>query len=186
MADTGWYYAGVDEGGFAAFDDIKEHARAMPLDEFERRFPVPALLVVYYEPEESEEPLDTSVQGGVQLLTMSIKSAAILRYLNRVAFLCKRPGNPFAHLVSIGRSMSNDIAIAVDSVSKVHGYFALDGERWCFTDHGSTNGSLLNDQPLEAGSKHCLVDGDVLQLGLEVTLEYFSPARLYERATRRR
>lgn len=186
MTDAGWYYAGVDEGGFVAFDDIKALAREMDPEEFERRFPVPALLVVYYEPEESEEPLHASSQGGVQLLTMSIKSAAILRYLNRLAFLCKRPGNPYAHLVSIGRSASNDIAVAVDSVSKVHGYFALDGDLWCFTDHGSTNGSFLNDQPLETGRKNTVADGDLLQLGLEVTLEYFSPARLYERATRRR
>ena len=184
MADASWYYTGVDEGGFAAYDDVKVRARKLELEEFERQFPVPALLVVYYEPEESDKPLDASSQGGVQLLTMSIKSAAILSYLNRIAFLCKRPGNPYAHLVSIGRSASNDIAIAVDSVSKVHGYFALDDDRWYFTDHGSTNGSFLNDQPLQTGQKYSLGDGDILQLGLEVTLEYFSPARLYERATR--
>ncbi len=122
----------------------------------------------------------------MQLLTVSIKSAAVLRYLNRIAFLCKRPGNPYAHLVSIGRSASNDIAIAVDSVSKVHGYFALDGDSWSFTDHSSTNGSLLNDEPLQAGEKYPLADGDFLQLGLEVTLEYFTPGRLYDRLTRER
>lgn len=178
--EAGWYYEGADSGGFVAYDEIQVRARRMSREAFVRQFPVPAVLVVYLEPESASEPLDPSSQG-VQLLTVSIKSAAVLRYLNQVAFLCKRPGNPFAHLVSIGRSVSNDISIAVDSVSKVHGYFAPDGDAWCFTDHSSTNGSLLNDEPLKAGEKYVLSDGDVLQLGLEVTLEYLTPGTLYER-----
>ena len=184
MTDTSWHYEGSDADGFAAFEEIQDRARQLPRDEFVRHFPVPALLVVYREPEVGSEPVDPASQG-VQLLTVSIKSAAILRYLNRLAFLCKKPGNHFAHLVSIGRSVSNDIAITVDSVSKVHGYFALDGDDWTFTDHSSTNGSLLNDKPLAAGQKNTLRDGDLLQLGLEVTLELFLPERLYDRAARR-
>ena len=183
MAEANWYYEGVDEGGFASFEEIQEKARKMTPEEFGRQFPVPALLVVYREPDSSGAPLDPSSQAGVQLLTVSIKSATILRYLNQIAFLCKRPGNPYAHLISIGRSASNDISIAVDSVSKVHGYFAQDGDTWCFTDHSSTNGSLLNDQPLQAGQKSTLREGDLLQLGLEVTLEYYTPAGLFGKLT---
>jgi hypothetical protein len=178
-----WHYPGADSGGFVAFEEIQARARGLSEEDFVRELPVPALVVVYREPEGDGGVLDPSSQG-VQLLTVSIKSASILRYLNRVAFICKRPGNPFAHLISVGRSASNDVAISVDSVSKVHGYFARDGEIWSFTDHSSTNGSLLNDKPLESGEKSELKDGDFIQLGLEVTLEYYSPRRLYERATR--
>ncbi|HEX9737585.1 MAG TPA: FHA domain-containing protein [Thermoanaerobaculia bacterium] len=185
MDDAGWHYRGADEHGFVAYEELSRLARKSSREEFLRRFPVPALLVVYRDTDTPAEPLDPSSNAGVQLLTMSIKSAAILSYLNRLAFLCKRPGNPFAHLISIGRSVSNDIAIAVDSVSKVHGYFARQGEGWGFTDHGSTNGSLLNDQPLKAGATVALKDGDFLQLGLEVSLEYLSPGRLYERVASR-
>ena len=185
MNATDWHYEGADPGGFAAFEDLQKRARQMDLEQFLEQFPVPALLVVYREADEQGATLDPSSGAGVQLLTVSIKSAAILRYLNRVAFLCKRPGNPYAHLISIGRSVSNDIAIAVDSVSKVHGYFALDDEYWCFTDHGSTNGSLLNDRPIRSGQKNILRDGDLLQLGLEVTLEYLSPGQLYSRVSRK-
>lgn len=183
MTDQGWHYEGADEHGFVAFDELYRRTRKTSRDEFLRRFPAPALLVVYRDPATEDPPLDPSADTGVQLLTVSIKSkaTAILQYLNRLAFLCKRPGNPFAHLISIGRSTANDIAIAVDSVSKVHGYFAHDGERWGFTDHGSTNGSLLNDRPLKAGETVRLHDGDFLQLGLEVTLEFLSPSLLYDR-----
>lgn len=182
MSDTSWHHPGADSGGFVPLEAVQESARNLSKEQFLEEFPVPALLVIYREPDASKSgALDPSSQG-VQLLTVSIKSAAILRYLNRVAFVCKRPGNPFAHLISIGRSASNDISIAVDSVSKVHGYFASAEDGWQFTDHSSTNGSLLNDTPLDAGQKHVLADGDLLQLGLEVTLEYYSPERLYERA----
>lgn len=183
MSEQTWHYAKADAEGFATFEEIQERAHQISRDEFIQEFPVPGLLVVYHDVEGSGEALDPSNQG-VQLLTVSIKSAAILRYLNHLAFVCKRPGNHYAHLISIGRSASNDISIAVDSVSKVHGYFALDEEQWCFTDHNSTNGSLLNEKPVEAGRKNTLRSGDILQLGLEVTLEYFESGSLYDRLTR--
>jgi hypothetical protein len=179
MSDS-WYHPDADNGGFVAIESLQAKARGMTREKFIEAFPVPALLVVYREADSGSSAIDPASQG-VQLLTVSIKSASILRYLNRAAFICKRPGNPFAHLISVGRSASNDVAIAVDSVSKVHGYFARENQDWCFTDHSSTNGSLLNDRPLESGDKAVLNDGDFLQLGLEVTLEYFSPGRLYDR-----
>ncbi len=185
MNATSWHYEGADPGGFVAFEDLQDRARQTPREQFLEEFRAPALLVVYRESDAQGGTLDPASGAGVQLLTVSIKSASILRYLNRVAFVCKRPGNPYAHQIFIGRSASNDIAIAVDSVSKVHGYFALEEELWCFTDRGSTNGSLLNDQPIRSGQKNVLRDGDMLQLGLEVTLEYLSPAKLYDRINRR-
>ena len=184
MDSTSWHYKGADQEGFVAVEELQKRGRQITREQFLEEFPVPALLVVYRESDAQGGTLDPSSGAGVQLLTVSIKSASILRYLNRVAFVCKRPGVPFAHLISIGRSSSNDISVAVDSVSKVHGYFALDGDRWCFTDHGSTNGSLLNDQPIRSGQKNVLRDGDLLQLGLEVTLEYLSPGKLYDRINR--
>ena len=115
-------------------------------------------------------------------MTVSIKSTAILRYLGKVAFIAKRPGNPFAHLVSVGRSASNDITLTVDSISKVHGYFVREGDGWSFTDHGSTNGSMLNGGKIDKGDQHRLFDNSLLQLGLEATLEYVSPEALYQKA----
>jgi hypothetical protein len=182
MSDASWHYPGADPGGFVAFEALQERARQIDQEQFAEEFPVPALLVIYREPDSSKSGVLDPASQGVQLLTVSIKSAAILRYLNRLAFVCKRPGNPFAHLISIGRSASNDISIGVDSVSKVHGYFAHDEAGWHFTDHSSTNGSLINDKPLESGEKQILKEGDLLQLGLEVTLEYYNAPRLYLKA----
>ena len=186
MTDASWHHPRADQDGFVALEEIQDRARRLSREDFLREFPVPALLVVYRDSDGSKggQALDPS-DHGVQLLTVSIKSASVLRYLNRLAFLCKRPGNPYAHLISVGRSHNNDITIAVDSVSKVHGYFATEDGRWNFTDHSSTNGSLINDHELRSGQKHILQDGDVLQLGLEVTLEYHGSGSLYDRARRR-
>ena len=182
-SDTSWHCPGADEHGFITLESLRRQAAASSLQAFERQFPVPGLLVFYrgLDPTRPDQPLDLEDQG-VQLLTVSVKSAAILRYLGKVAFLAKRPGNPYAHLISIGRSSSNDITIAVDSVSKVHGYFVADGGGWSFTDHDSTNGSKIDEVELAAGEKHPLPSGSVLQLGLEVTLEMLSSEDLYLRA----
>jgi hypothetical protein len=176
-----WYPAGADRDGFVEYGELARRARELPAERFVREYPQPALLVVYREGSEDDDAALDPQDSRVQLLTVSIKSAAILRYLNRVAFLAKRPGNRYAHLVSIGRSASNDITIGVDSVSKVHGYFVRQEAGWGFTDHGSTNGSTLNGNAIAAGDTASLVAHDVLQLGLEVMLELLPPASLYER-----
>jgi hypothetical protein len=187
MNDQSWHCSSADADGFVAFEVLEDRASQVTRDQFVEEFPVPALLVVLPEAEQQREgPPGDSTDHGVQLLTVSIKSSHILRYLNRVAFICKRPGNRYAHLVSVGRSRSNDVSIAVDSVSKVHGYFARDEDgHWTFTDHTSTNGSQLNGKILTPGEKTALSDGDLLRLGLEMTFEYLSPEKTYDRARHR-
>lgn len=183
MGAASWWCERADREGFVEFGYLAEKAAGLTAERFCEAFPVPGLLVVYRgDRPDSGEFLNPN-DSRVQLLTVSIKSAAILRYLNRIAFVAKKPGNPYAHLISIGRSASNDISISVDSVSKVHGYFVRENDDWVFTDHSSTNGSLLNDKKLEPGSKAVLRDRDLLQLGVEVMLEYLEPASLYRRVT---
>lgn len=181
MSLNHWYYEKADTRGFARFAEIRKQALRMPRELFLEAFPVPALLVVdAHQVSADGAILDQS--EDMQLLTGTIAGVAILHYLDRLAFLCKRPGTRYADLVWVGRSSVNDIAVTVDSVSKVHGYFSLDNGKWTYTDRRSTNGSLLNDQPVDAGRKNVLHDGDRLQLGLEVTLVYMTPERLFERA----
>ncbi len=185
MSMASWSCPGADDHGFVAFEHIRDQATGKTREQFIDDFPAPALLAVFGggDPSLDEETVDPN-DSGVQLLTVTVKSTAILRYLGRLAFVAKRPGNPFAHLISVGRSASNDITVAVDSVSKVHGYFVREGGGWSFTDHGSTNGSTLAGTELAPGTKYPLNDGAVLQLGLETMLQYLSPASLYERASR--
>lgn len=176
-----WSCSDVDEHGFILFEAIKEQAAGLTREQFLAAFPRPALMTVFGGDTESGERLDPT-SSGVQLLTVSIKSTAILRYLGKLAFVAKRPGNPFAHLISVGRSASNDITLAVDSVSKVHGYFVQEGPRWFFTDHDSTNGTMLNGAEITAGEKYPLFDTSLLQLGVEAMVEFVTPESLYQKA----
>ncbi len=152
----------------------------MTQEEFAHAFLLPGLLFVYPEDAPELEPA-ADLNPKFHLLTLTVESAAIFRYLNRVSFLDKRPGNPYPHLISIGRSTKNDLVVAVETVSKVHGYFVRDEASWSFTDHSSTNGSRLNDRALHAGKKYLLRDHDVLRLGLQVCLEFLSPASLWDK-----
>ena len=181
MSDTQWYCPDADENGLVTMAVLKRRAAAMNRDEFVAAYPVPGLLFTYREEEASgSDPFQEPEDSRVQLLTLTIESAAILRYLNRLMFLSKKPGNPYPHIISVGRSPKNDLSIGVETVSKVHGYFAREEAGWCFTDHSSTNGSQLNGQVLKSGHKYSLRDQDVLKLGLQVMLEYLPPAALYD------
>ena len=182
MSTNDWSCPDADEHGFVPFTVIQARAAVSTREQFLEEFPIPALLAVYSDADSPVGEAIDPTDSGFQLLTVSIKSTAILRYLGKLAFVAKKPGNRFAHLISVGRSATNDITLAVDSVSKVHGYFVRDGEIWGFTDHGSTNGSALDGRAIEAGEKYPLFDGALLRLGVEAMLEYISPESLWERA----
>lgn len=180
MTQLAWQAPGADESGFVSLYRLAKRAGQLERDAFVKAFPVPALIVQYEEgggKSNSEEKLDS----GVQLLTISMPSSGILRYLNKVGFLCKRPGNPYAHLISIGRNHTNDIVLAIDSVSKVHGYFVHNADGWSYTDRSSTNGSRLDGEAIAPGISTRIADRSRLRLGIDVTVEILEPASLHER-----
>ncbi|MEO1367599.1 MAG: FHA domain-containing protein, partial [Acidobacteriota bacterium] len=182
MHDT-WIHPHANEDGFTPFEKVKADARAMDLAQFMEAYPRPALRAVDDDaPSSGLRRMLEPVDRGVQLLTERIEGVAILRYLGKVAFLAKRPGNPYQHLISIGRSQTNDITVAVESVSKVHGYFVLDDDTWRFNDHGSTNGSRIGRRALAKNEKSLLSDGDTLKLGLDVCFRFLAPHSLYREA----
>ena len=198
MNNPGWHYQDADEHGFVSLERLAKLAQE-GRDHFLKAFPRPCLRVDLLEENASGPSIDQlldSTDQGVQLLTVTIRSAGILRYLGKVAFVAKRPGNPYAHLISVGRSASNDISLSVESISRVHGYFVADDESstgggeasadkessgWSFIDHGSTNGSRLDGQDLVSGQRYPLRDGAEIQLGLGALLEFLTPEGLYRR-----
>ena len=180
MSSEDWYCPEANSEGFARRSQLEKWAYRLSPAEFIERYPRPGLLVL--DPEtETDDPLDGQEQknSGVMLVTQSIESVDYLAYLNKIAFIAKRPGNLFPHLISIGRSSNNDIRINVDSVSKVHGYFVAKDGGWVFTDHGSTNGSKLDQKVLAANHEYPLSHGQQLRLGINALFEFLSPETLY-------
>ena len=186
MNQTSWASPDANSDGFVAISRMRKQASIMGLEAFVSAFPQPALRSI--DPSDSSTGIRKLLpvrDEGVQLLTQMVDGVEGLRYLGKLAFVTKRPGNPYPHLISIGRSKTNDITVAVSSVSKVHGYFVRDDEGWKFTDHGSTTGSKLNKKKLSANEKVPLADGAVLQLGSDTTFQFHMPESLHARLLKR-
>lgn len=93
--------------------------------------------------------------------------------------LAKKPGASFADRITIGRTPNNDIAINDHSVSRLHAYVRLDGERWVVADAGSKNGSWMRGKALEPRKEQPMQSHAIVRIG-EVDLTFFTAADLYE------
>ncbi|MEM9292025.1 MAG: FHA domain-containing protein [Acidobacteriota bacterium] len=180
---------GINDEGFLPLPELRRQARVLGRDRFLVTYAAPALHVTDVGAEDPrllgasgvlEDPGD---ETAPQLLTITDRGLKVLRYVDRVAFLVKRPGNPFPQFVSLGRSVTNDVVISIDSISKLHGYFMHGDGGWGYTDHGSTNGSFYNDERLASSQRMPLRSGDELRFGPGITVEFLLPEKLWERVT---
>lgn len=134
-----------DSFGFLPLAECKRTALRCTEPDFAQLFPAPGLLVTSDGPgaagQESPDDRERSFKRTVQ----DEGGAGMARYRGKIGFVAKRPGNPFPTMISIGRALNSDVVLALDSVSKIHGYFSP-GEpgEWWLTDLRSTNGITIN------------------------------------------
>jgi Protein of unknown function (DUF3662)/FHA domain len=79
-----------------------------------------------------------------------------------------RPGRSYRlgrSPVTIGRLPENDIVVSDPGASREHARIRFDGERFVLNDLGSTNGTLVNDDPTP---ERPLEDGDRITIGSTV------------------
>ncbi len=62
----------------------------------------------------------------------------------------------------IGRSSKTDVQIEEDSISRNHAMIVNQGDRYLLKDLGSTNGTYVNDRPIDELD---LRDGDLIKIG---------------------
>jgi FHA domain len=140
--------------------------------------PAPALVVV--------EVARTSTRGGGEELAYARTVGPLeanegdlggspKQYLDRVAFLQKRPKNPFPNMISLGRARNQDVCLALGTVSKVHCYFIRSGDEWSIVDQRSRNGTFLEGQRLVSSVPTPLADQALLRFGDEVTVRFLLP-----------
>lgn len=67
--------------------------------------------------------------------------------------------------ITIGRTADNTIQLDDISVSSHHAVLRASGGGYAYTDIGSTNGSRVNGQDIDAETDHSLGGGDVLRIG---------------------
>ncbi|MCU0664783.1 MAG: FHA domain-containing protein [Myxococcota bacterium] len=91
--------------------------------------------------------------------------------------------NHFSRMISIGRSLSCDVVVMRNEVSKFHAYLlrkVVDGrEIFCVSDGRSRNGTSVNRQRLRSGNSIELRSGDFIHLGTTVTLRFFTARDFY-------
>jgi pSer/pThr/pTyr-binding forkhead associated (FHA) protein len=79
--------------------------------------------------------------------------------------------HPLMPITSIGRANSNTLVIDDEYASSRHALISLRGQQWWLEDLDSRNGTLLNDNPLEAPA--VVTTGDVITIGsTHVKIEY--------------
>ncbi|MDF1660501.1 MAG: FHA domain-containing protein [Planctomycetota bacterium] len=64
--------------------------------------------------------------------------------------LVKKTKGSFPHMITVGRANNNDVFIKDPLISKFHAYFMKRGSDWYVADSGSTNGTFVDNKPLEA------------------------------------
>jgi len=80
-------------------------------------------------------------------------------------------------VVVVGRGRECDLVLAAYGVSRRHARLERVQRGWTLTDLGSTNGTLLNGQPLPANQAYTLQPGDrVTMAGLEFVVRQRGPA----------
>jgi hypothetical protein len=68
------------------------------------------------------------------------------------------------HIALIGRSLDHAIALPADtSVSRIHAQIIYEGGRHVISDYGSSNGLLINDEPVT--EPHTLRISDIIAVG---------------------
>lgn len=179
---------GLDPDGFIHAETLKTQAVSQGAESFAKVYAAPALLMTVDPSGASSTARDAQAdsraptRSAPQILTVAGNSGgAARRYSGKVAFLTKRPGNMFPDMISLGRATSNDVVLQLETVSKLHGYFVRENDRWHYTDHRSTNGTVVNGKRLGNGEKVALEDGDVLRFGIDVGAVFLFPRSLFER-----
>jgi len=83
--------------------------------------------------------------------------------------LSKSARNAFSHMITFGRAINNDIVLADNTLSKVHGWFlppsTADKDCWCYVDNNSTNGTKINKHKVIPQRPTHLKYGDEFVMG---------------------
>jgi predicted component of type VI protein secretion system len=89
--------------------------------------------------------------------------------------------------VVVGRGKQSDIVLAEQGISRQHASIQHDPQGWILTDLGSTNGTLLNGQPIRAREPYLLRPGDQVTIGSYVLLlQQDAPQKAAASPTQRR
>jgi hypothetical protein len=92
--------------------------------------------------------------------------------------LAKKPGAPFADMITIGRTPNNDVVIRHITVSRFHSFFRQRDGGWTVSDAGSKNGTYLEGRRLEARKERPVASGHRVRMG-DIEATFYSASDLF-------
>jgi len=128
---------------------------------FRRRHPSPVLIVTGKAAELVESRTSREVTKVARPATEQVKDMALMSRVFPIVKAAYSPRGP----VLLGRTADNDVAIPEYSISKRHCFFEFQPGKVLVCDCGSTNGTIVNEQRLEAKTPSQLKSGDTITLG---------------------
>jgi hypothetical protein len=175
-------------------EELAHTTRQMQVADYVAAFPDPALVFISQFGATDKAPTvdtppnpmsrsavfsrTTNVKGSPKL---SGDAEADFRPDSLVVFMPKSARNPFANMITIGRSPTNDLLLPMATVSKVHGSFSQVGDKWRFTDSRSVNGTYVDGERLLPNEARALAEGSHVSFGTETHALFFTPKGLFER-----
>jgi hypothetical protein len=168
----------ADTAGLMDWQLLRAEAKRGSAELFAEAYPFPALLLLAPETELREVKDDTNL---FQIRTIAGRSGGAAAFHQRVAFLAKRPGNPFLQMITIGRASNNDVVIELPTISKFHAYIESTGGAWRLSPQRSVNGTRVNGVPIDADAKKPLADLDLIHLGQDLEAVFLLPKTLHSR-----
>lgn len=92
--------------------------------------------------------------------------------------LTKKPGAPFADMITVGRTANNDVVLNDVTISRFHAYFKNMGGSWRVCDAGSKNGSALLGNAMEARKEMEIRSGQKVAFG-DVETTFYTADELF-------
>ncbi|WP_394839775.1 FHA domain-containing protein [Pendulispora rubella] len=138
---------------------VRAHAMSLSREHFIREYPGYYLVVT---------PHPEALNIGYRTVNMTIENVRQSNYDSAfdIVPVTKAPQNPYPDRVSVGRATNCDIVLRDASVSKLHAHFHdFDKGPLRVIDLGSSNGTKVNNAPIEAQKSMVLEPGDTLQIG---------------------
>ena len=94
----------------------------------------------------------------------------------------KTDRNDFADMITVGRSVTNDIILVHPYLSKLQAYFRQTKKEkgWVVVDPGSSNGTLVRKHRLQTNVMHDLTPGDRIQFGGAVVTYFLDGPSMFD------
>ena len=163
-------------------DALMAEAQDLDLAGFSARHPEPALLFPAsygVGVDLSSSRVDTPT-GGMKLAFGKKRRDHEDKPCPVVFFLVKTTRNPFANMITVGRTSNNDISLPLSSVSKLHAYFTRTPTGWTLSDGNATNGTFVEDRRLAPAASVVLTDGVTLGFGPETIATFYFSKGIFE------